>query len=90
METIALLDRWAEGLTLGELKAPFFSRHLEIYAQAVEMNLGRPEEAFRYAEEARARAFLDGIGNQKIEARAGRRLRASAPGAAAPACSSTG
>ncbi|HEX6864657.1 MAG TPA: CHAT domain-containing protein [Thermoanaerobaculia bacterium] len=67
-ETVALIDRWAQGLTLGELKSPFFSRHLEVYAQAVEMNLDRPEEAFRYAEEARARAFLDGIGNQKIAA----------------------
>jgi CHAT domain-containing protein len=70
---LALFNRLADGLTVGELKAPFLSQYAGFHSSAVELNwsTGRPEEAFRYAEEARARAFTDQIGNQKIDARRG-------------------
>jgi CHAT domain len=44
-----------------------------LYSDGVELSrsAGRPDEAFRYAEEARARAFADQIGNQKLDARRG-------------------
>jgi CHAT domain-containing protein len=72
-QTLSLLESWASGLTLGELKAPFLSRYSHLYSAGVEMSLaaGRAEEAFRHAEEARARAFADQIGNQKIDVRRG-------------------
>jgi CHAT domain-containing protein/tetratricopeptide (TPR) repeat protein len=72
-ETLGLLDRWAGGLTLGELKAPFLEQFSLLYSHGVELSLAshQPNAAFRYAEEARARAFTDQIGNQKIDARRG-------------------
>lgn len=70
-ESLSLIESWAKGLTLGELKAPFLSRYSSLYSTGVDLNqaTSRPEEAFRYAEEARARAFADQIGNQKIDLR---------------------
>lgn len=72
-QALAFIDHWAAGLTLGELKGPFLNQFQELYSRAVELNqsTGHPEEAFRYAEEARARAFVDQIGNQRIDARRG-------------------
>lgn len=72
-EVLALVDRWTDGVPLGELKASVISQIVHYYSEAVSLSwtTGLPEEAFRYAEEARARAFADQIGNQKIDARQG-------------------
>jgi CHAT domain-containing protein len=72
-EIISSFDRWGRGLTLSELKTPFFDRWFGMYSMGVDLSLvtGRPEVAFRYAEEVRARAFADQIGNQRIDARQG-------------------
>ncbi|HSN85468.1 MAG TPA: CHAT domain-containing protein, partial [Thermoanaerobaculia bacterium] len=72
-EVLVLLDRWTDGVKIGELKASMISQLqlLEFYSPAIELSgaTGRFEDAFRYTEEARARAFADQIGNQKIDAR---------------------
>jgi CHAT domain-containing protein len=68
-ETISLLDQWGKGLTLSELKTPFFDQFFRIYSTGVELSLERPDVAFRYAEQARARSFINQIGNQKIDPR---------------------
>jgi CHAT domain-containing protein/Tfp pilus assembly protein PilF len=74
-EVMAGLDRWQSSLTLSELKGSFLaqSQFVDAYALGVLLNAeaGRPEEAFRYAEQARARAFRDQIGNQRIVVRRG-------------------
>jgi CHAT domain-containing protein/Flp pilus assembly protein TadD len=72
-ETLALLNRRAGGLTMSELKAPFLSQFSTGYSYGVALSLAfnQPDTAFCYAEEARARAFIDQIGNQKIDARRG-------------------
>lgn len=66
-------ERLGEGMTLSELKGPLSNRNFPLYSQGVELGFaaGQPQTAFRYAEEARARAFLDQIGNQKIGSRHG-------------------
>ena len=71
--TLALVDRWQQGLTVSELKAHLLDQLSAIYILGVlvETERGRPEEAFRFAEQARARAFLDQLGNQRIAARQG-------------------
>lgn len=65
---IALLEQHGQDLTLGGLKAGFFGQFFEIYSSAVELcvTTGRHEAAFNYAEMARARAFIDQVGNQRI------------------------
>ncbi|HEX4963433.1 MAG TPA: CHAT domain-containing protein [Thermoanaerobaculia bacterium] len=70
-ETLSFFNQMGRGLTLSELKTPFFDRQFVMYSIGVELSLltGRPETAFRYAEEARARAFADQIGNQRIAER---------------------
>jgi len=68
--TISIVDQWGKGLTLGELKAPFLDQMFGFYSMGVEVGAwaNKPEEAFSYAEKARARAFVDQIGNQRISA----------------------
>jgi len=68
--TISIIDQWSRGLTLSELKAPFLDHMFGFYSMGVEVGAwaNKPEEAFSYAEKARARAFVDQIGNQRIEA----------------------
>jgi CHAT domain-containing protein len=68
-ETISLLDQWGKSLTLSELKTPFFDEFFGLYSTGVELSLERPDVAFLYAEQARARSFIDQIGNQKIDPR---------------------
>ena len=69
-QSISLMEQWGKGLTVSELRAPFYDRFSALQAMGVEVSLyaGRSDEAFRHAEEARARAFIDQIGNQKIDA----------------------
>ena len=66
-------DQWSQGVTVTELKAPLFAELFRFYSLRVELSIAanRPEMAFRYAEEARARAFVDQIGNQKIVSHSG-------------------
>jgi tetratricopeptide (TPR) repeat protein len=57
-------------LRLGELTASWASHQEPIYAQAIRLlyDLGQPAEAFAYAERARARAFLNQLGNRRLPA----------------------
>jgi CHAT domain-containing protein len=57
-------------LRLGELVASWASHGEPLYAQAIRVlyDLKRPAEAFEYAERARARAFLNQIGNRRLPA----------------------
>ncbi|HEV7506945.1 MAG TPA: CHAT domain-containing protein [Thermoanaerobaculia bacterium] len=70
-ETISLLDQWGKGLTLSELKTPFSNQFFRLYSTGVELSLDRPDVAFLYSEQARARSFIDQIGNQKIDSHHG-------------------
>jgi len=60
-------------LTIGELRSTFVQQHVSTYEQVVSLSLGldRPAEAFESAERARARAFLDQLGNYRLDLRAG-------------------
>lgn len=66
--TMALLDRWGAAITVSELKSTFLDQFFDFFAIGVLLNfqVNRPAEAFRYAEQARARAFLDQIANQRL------------------------
>lgn len=51
------------------LKSIFLERFFDLYSLAVmvAVDLGQPREAFRHAEQAKARAFIDQIWNQPLE-----------------------
>ncbi|HKI06078.1 MAG TPA: CHAT domain-containing protein [Thermoanaerobaculia bacterium] len=68
--SISVVEQWGKGVTVNELRAPFYDRLSGLLAIGVDVSLfaGRPDEAFRRAEEARSRAFIDQIGNQRIDA----------------------
>lgn len=59
-------------ITVAELKTTFLGRLVNAYDLAIitAVELGRPEEAFQYAEQARARAFLDQLTQGRINYRA--------------------
>lgn len=60
-------------LTIEELKGQFSELFADVYEGAVlvQFELDRPQDAFAYAERARARAFLDQLGNLHVDPRAG-------------------
>jgi CHAT domain-containing protein/Tfp pilus assembly protein PilF len=70
---LALVDLWQRGLTVSELKTHLLDQLFGVYlvGAVLEAELGHAENAFRFAEQSRARAFLDQIGNQRIEVRRG-------------------
>ena len=55
--------------TIEEYKTKYIENKVRVYDRLIRILLesGQPEEAFHYAERARARAFLDMIGNQKVD-----------------------
>lgn len=57
-------------LRLDDFVASWSSHQEPLYAQAIRLlyDLQRPEDAFEYAERARARAFLNQIGNRRLPA----------------------
>jgi CHAT domain-containing protein len=72
-QCLTLVDLWQRGLTVSELKTHLLDQFFGIYlvGALLEAEMGHAENAFRFAEQSRARAFLDQIGNQKIEVRRG-------------------
>lgn len=67
--SISSIERLGRSLTVSELRAPFYDRLSRLFDVGVDVSLfaGRPDEAFRRAEEARARAFIDQLGNQRVD-----------------------
>lgn len=70
---LALLEEMRGRLSVTELKASFLGLVADIYDLAVLVALAQdqPERAFSYAEQARARAFLDQLSEGRIEFRTG-------------------
>lgn len=71
LRSIALTEEAREAGQVEELKIRLGERSVDLYRRAVLilLRLGRPAEAFDLAERARARAFLDQIGNLRPAAR---------------------
>jgi CHAT domain-containing protein/tetratricopeptide (TPR) repeat protein len=70
---VGLLEVLQGAITVDELKITFLDNLADVYELAVltAVELGRPEEAFQYAEQARARAFLDQLANGLVDFRSG-------------------
>lgn len=69
---LASLDKMEELQTsarLEEFRANFASQSASLYGRAIQLELeaGRPEEALALSERARARMFLDKLGNSRID-----------------------
>jgi CHAT domain-containing protein len=71
-QAITALEQLQGIITVAELKASFLGQLADAYTLAVLLaaDLGYYEDAFHYAEEARARAFLDQISNGPVDFRA--------------------
>ncbi len=71
-QAIGALEQLQGIITVAELKASFLGQLADAYTLAVllAVDLGRDEEAFYHAEQARARAFLDQISNGSVDFRA--------------------
>ncbi len=80
-EQEAALERFREGIEVveglrGEIKvaefqSSFLTNKMELYEDAVGLllEMGHPEEAFRYAERSRARRFMDVLAGREFELR---------------------
>lgn len=70
---VAGIEQGAEGLQREEFLASFLGSRQDPFTALIEVLAvqGRDVEAFNYAERARARAFLLGLGNPRIEPRGG-------------------
>jgi CHAT domain-containing protein/Tfp pilus assembly protein PilF len=70
---IDVTETMQSALKIDEFKASFASEHTDIYEQLINLlwDANRFEEAFNYAERARARAFLDQLANGLVNFRAG-------------------
>jgi CHAT domain-containing protein/Tfp pilus assembly protein PilF len=71
--SIELIESIRSEMSLEELKGGFAAQYTGAYQTIVPLliTMGRPEEAFTYAERARARAFLDQLGNVRVDPRQG-------------------
>jgi CHAT domain-containing protein/Tfp pilus assembly protein PilF len=70
---IALLEQSQGALTASQLKSAFLGQLADVYDLAVLIAWAQDDSAraFRHAEQARARAFLDQLGNARIDFRTG-------------------
>lgn len=68
---IGIIEKIRGSLTIDEFKTTFFESKKEVYDRLINLLLrnNQPEEAFRFSEQARARAFYDILANRKIEFR---------------------
>lgn len=59
-------------ISVDKWKSSFTAKYLEPYRGIIEvlLELNRPAEAFHYAQRAKARTFLDQVGNVRVEPRA--------------------
>jgi len=73
LQAIALEETIRAGGQTEEIKTRLGERSTDVYARAVRLlvRLDRPVEAFDLAERARARTFLDQLGNNAVEVRKG-------------------
>jgi Tfp pilus assembly protein PilF len=71
--SIEIIESIRSGMNLEELKSGFAAQYTDAYQTIVPLlvQVGRPTEAFAYAERARARAFLDQLGNVRVDPRQG-------------------
>jgi CHAT domain-containing protein len=73
LDSIQLKEQLRSEIRIGEFKRSAFNADAGVYQRAVLnlMELGRKTEAFELSERARARAFLDQVGNLRLNPRAG-------------------
>jgi len=71
-QAIAVLETLRAELSVEELKSSFAAQHTSPYRGMIAalVELSRFEEAFHYAQRAKARTFLDQVGNVRIDPRA--------------------
>ncbi len=76
MKSVDIIEKIRGNLTVDELKSTFFNSKREVYDRLINVliNNKRPLDAFRFSEQARARAFYDILVNKKID------FRGSVPG----------
>ena len=76
MQSVDIIEKIRGNLTVDELKSTFFNSKREVYDRLINVliNNQRPLDAFRFSEQARARAFYDILVNKKID------FRGSVPG----------
>ncbi len=67
-QSIAIIEEIRGNLTIDELKSVYVNDKIKVYDRLINllMQEGDTEDAFDFSERARARAFLDLIGNKKI------------------------
>ena len=72
-QAVELIESLQSEIKVEELKASFREEKIDAYRHLINLlwEENRFEEAFNYAERARARAFLDELANQHIDFRAG-------------------
>jgi CHAT domain-containing protein/Tfp pilus assembly protein PilF len=65
---IDIIEGIRQAFTVEELKRDFMQNKIEVYEHMIDIlvKMKRGKDAFNYNEKARARAFLDILGNQKI------------------------
>jgi len=76
-QSITTLEKVREKLTVEELRAAPVLGTSDIYERAIIslLKLNRPTDAFNYAERARARTFLDLLGNQRVNPKGSENLQ---------------
>jgi CHAT domain-containing protein/tetratricopeptide (TPR) repeat protein len=72
-QAIAIVEGLRGYLTIEEFKGQLSELFADVYEGAVlvQLELDRPQDAFAYVERARARAFLDQLGNHRVDPREG-------------------
>ncbi|MBN1414584.1 MAG: CHAT domain-containing protein [Bacteroidales bacterium] len=67
-KAVSIIEEIRGRFTVEEYKSRYIDNKVKVYDKLILLLLesGAPEEAFMYTERARARAFLDMIGNRKI------------------------
>jgi CHAT domain-containing protein len=72
-DAVDLIESVQGKIKVEELASSFAAGQASLYSQLINAlaDVGEPETAFHYAERARARAFLDQLGNQRVDFRAG-------------------
>jgi CHAT domain-containing protein len=70
-EAIQIIEEIRGKFTVDEFKSIYIDDKIDVYDRLINLmlNIDREEEAFAYAQRARSRAFLDIIGNKKIDSK---------------------
>ncbi len=68
-KSIECIENMRQEFTLEELKRDFMQDKIKVYEHMIDLliKMKREDEAFKFNEKARARAFLDILANQKVE-----------------------